>query len=59
MSEIMEIQELLNLKEVLEWQISIAKCGSIIEDRKQQLTEVNKRIKKLQEHEEIIKNNAL
>lgn len=41
----LSLEELERLKEVLEWQISIAKCGSVIADKKQRLQEISQQIK--------------
>lgn len=53
------LNRLLELKEIVEWQIEIAKCGTIIQERRLQLQEINKKIEQLKEHEQTIKNNAL
>lgn len=45
------LSELKRLKEVLEWQMSIAKCGSVIADKKQRLQEINQRIKNTKQNE--------
>lgn len=39
------IEELERLKEIAEWQISIAKCGSVVLQKRKVIEEINQQIK--------------
>lgn len=47
----LSLEELERLKEMAEWQMSIAKCGDVISKKRKSISEINQQI-------EIIKNKG-
>jgi len=53
------LKELLRLREIVTWQIEIAKDHEILKKRSTELQNLDLQIEKLKQQEQIIKDNAL